>query len=431
MLRLHCVAQNYAWGRLGEESEVAKLHSSGTGAIVTAATPYAELWMGTHPSGPSLVSFASDEGGAGENKLLLSDWLHQHPQALGSATLSKWHGELPFLFKILSVNTALSIQAHPDKKLAEALHSERPNVYKDDNHKPEMALALTEFETLCSFVTTEELKSNLESVPELAEVVGDAGVEAFLSAKDPKEGLKAAFTALMTSDKAAVEAALTKLVSRLSKIPDPSSTEKLILRLNEQYPGDVGVFCPYFLNYITLSPGESIYLAANEPHAYLSGECVECMATSDNVVRAGLTPKLRDTGVLCSMLTYNQGKPEILKGQPIDSHTRRYIPPFEEFEIDSIEVPKGTSYKLPFIPGPSIVLVQSGVGLATQGQGNAQRAFGVKKGDVFFLPAETPLELSASIEAAPSNGHADAPLKVFRAGVNDKVFSPPCIEENS
>lgn len=100
MLRLHCEAQNYAWGRLGEESEVAKLHSSGTGAIVTAATPYAELWMGTHPSGPSLVSFASDEEGAGENKLLLSDWLRQHPQALGSATLSKWHGELPFLFKV-------------------------------------------------------------------------------------------------------------------------------------------------------------------------------------------------------------------------------------------------------------------------------------------------------------------------------------------
>jgi mannose-6-phosphate isomerase len=123
-----------------------------------------------------------------------------------------------------------------------------------------------------------------------------------------------------------------------------------------------------------------------------------------------------------------QGKPQILKGEPIDSHTRRYIPPFEEFEIDSIDVPKGSSYKLPLIPGPSIFLVQDGLGLATQGLGERQRVFGLKKGDVFFLPADTPFELSASIEAAPSNGHIDAPLKIFRAGVNDKVFSPPCIE---
>jgi mannose-6-phosphate isomerase len=96
MLRLHCVAQNYAWGRLADQSEVAKLHSSGTGSIVETAKPYAELWMGTHSSGPSQIS---DEGGV-EKKLLLSDWLRQHTEALGSATLSKWKGDLPFLFKV-------------------------------------------------------------------------------------------------------------------------------------------------------------------------------------------------------------------------------------------------------------------------------------------------------------------------------------------
>lgn len=82
--------------------------------------------------------------------------------------------------------------------------------------------------------------------------------------------------------------------------------EELVLRLEKQYPGDVGVIASFLFNYVKLNPGEALYLGANEPHAYLHGECVECMATSDNVVRAGLTPKKLDVQTLCSMLTYKQ-----------------------------------------------------------------------------------------------------------------------------
>lgn len=82
--------------------------------------------------------------------------------------------------------------------------------------------------------------------------------------------------------------------------------ERLALELEEQYPDDVGVISSFFFNYVKLNPGEALYLGPNEPHAYLSGECIECMATSDNVVRAGLTPKFRDVSTLCSMLTYKQ-----------------------------------------------------------------------------------------------------------------------------
>uniref|UniRef100_A0A453HXT6 Uncharacterized protein n=1 Tax=Aegilops tauschii subsp. strangulata TaxID=200361 RepID=A0A453HXT6_AEGTS len=82
--------------------------------------------------------------------------------------------------------------------------------------------------------------------------------------------------------------------------------EQLVLSLEQQYPGDVGVLSAFFFNYVKLRPGEALYIGANEPHAYLSGECVECMATSDNVIRAGLTPKYKDVQTLCSMLTYKQ-----------------------------------------------------------------------------------------------------------------------------
>lgn len=98
---------------------------------------------------------------------------------------------------------------------------------------------------------------------------------------------------------------------------------------------------------VKLNPGQAIYLPANEPHAYVSGELVECMAASDNVIRAGLTPKLRDTEVLCSSLTYTQGLPQVLEGDSIDTYVKSYSPPFDEFEVQAINVPKGTSAKLP------------------------------------------------------------------------------------
>lgn len=80
----------------------------------------------------------------------------------------------------------------------------------------------------------------------------------------------------------------------------------MVLRLESQYPDDVGIIAAFFLNYVKLKRGEALYIGPNEPHAYLSGECIECMATSDNVVRAGLTPKHRDVRTLLSMLKYKQ-----------------------------------------------------------------------------------------------------------------------------
>lgn len=85
-----------------------------------------------------------------------------------------------------------------------------------------------------------------------------------------------------------------------------SAKEQLILRLEGQYPADVGILAAFFLNYVELKPGEALYVGPNEPHAYISGECIECMATSDNVVRAGLTSKKRDVQALLSMLNYKQ-----------------------------------------------------------------------------------------------------------------------------
>jgi mannose-6-phosphate isomerase len=171
---------------------------------------------------------------------------------------------------------------------------------------------------------------------------------------------------------------------------------------------------------IKLPAGSAIYLAANEPHAYVSGELVECMAASDNVIRAGLTPKFRDTEVLCASLTYNTGLPEVLTGTPVHDHVRVYRPPFEEFEIQIVEVPAGETVAVPANPGPLILLVQEGAGSAAAAGGPSSLSDDLKaqrelhRGNVLFVPASTQLTYTAT---------AAGPLKVWVAAVNAKVFS--------
>uniref|UniRef100_A0A0D6R288 mannose-6-phosphate isomerase n=1 Tax=Araucaria cunninghamii TaxID=56994 RepID=A0A0D6R288_ARACU len=149
-LRVCTTVQNYEWGKHGSAGEVGRLYSLVSKSPAEEDKPYAELWMGTHDSGHSLVVLE------GEDRMPLRSWLEEHPEALGDKVVERWGIDLPFLFKVLSVAKALSIQAHPDKDLARLLHTAHPKVYKDSNHKPEMALALTEFEALCGFVSAQE-----------------------------------------------------------------------------------------------------------------------------------------------------------------------------------------------------------------------------------------------------------------------------------
>ena len=184
-----------------------------------------------------------------------------------------------------------------------------------------------------------------------------------------------------------------------------SLKDKLALSavLASQYPRDVGVLAAFFLNHLRLRDGEAVALAANEPHAYVSGQLVECMAASDNVVRAGLTPKPRDTEVLCSSLTYSTGVPEVLRGEPVQEFVTRYDPGFAEFEVAKIEVPAGKDTLLPPGGGAAVLLVTGDGGAeitatATPfgGGEGLKKTHSAKKGDVLFIPAGTPLSLVAA-----------------------------------
>jgi mannose-6-phosphate isomerase len=223
--------------------------------------------MGTHPNAPSLVKSQSNKK--------LYDLIQEEPSKyLGDSVYNHFGKDLPFLFKVLSVGKALSIQAHPDKQLGSKLHAERPNVYKDPNHKPEMTIALTEFEALCGFRPVEQISKFLEEVPEFGELVGEEVKSFFIqnSGSDSKSSLQKLFEKVMTSDDQTVKTLLDKLIGRLQSNPlKDSQLNELVSRVHNQYPGDVGVWCVFLLNYVILTPGDALFLCANEPHAYLSG----------------------------------------------------------------------------------------------------------------------------------------------------------------
>lgn len=336
--------------------------------------------MGTHPNGPSSVKMESGV------EVPLRDVLGR---------------DLPFLFKILSVRKALSIQAHPDKELAQCLHHQFPNLYKDPNHKPEIAIALTPFEALCGFRPIDEIMMMTKKYPEFASLVTPESLMALehaqgCSEQTQKAALKAFFHDLMTCG---TELVKTKTEHLMARLESPNALESLFIRLNKEYPYEVGCFCIFVMNSVTMKPGECIFMAANEPHAYLLGECVECMALSDNVVRAGLTPKFRDVNTLCSMLTYNMYKAEevFTKPESVSPYSMLYKAPVEEFSVIRTVFTGSANKESINRPFDTVLLcIQGSVKITSQSE-----EIDCEAGSIFLLPGGVSFDLEcASLSGA-------------------------------
>ncbi|XP_026744496.1 mannose-6-phosphate isomerase [Trichoplusia ni] len=403
-MELQCKVQNYEWGKLGLDSTVAKLLSSANPDIaIDPMKPYAELWMGTHPNGPSLII---------DRDVLLSEYIKDNLDAIGPAVRKKFGVAVPFLFKILSIRKALSIQAHPNKEHAEELHKNFPDMYKDPNHKPELAIALTPFEALCGFRPLSEIQGYLKNLPELTSILSKDSVDNLLAYQEQGESgtvLKPLFQALMTSDKGAITKSLQSLLDRLEKADVTTQSTllyPLLRRLHSDFPGDVGCWSLYFMNYMQLSPGQAIFLKPNLPHAYLSGDCVECMACSDNVVRAGLTPKHIDVATLVDMLDYSSYALDQLLFNPQleDANSCIWRPPVSDFAVVKIRLESGDTYNTQNRPSPSLLIVTSGSGEACDTE-----PIPARPGTVIFLKASRQLTLKPT---------GDSHLEVYQAICN-------------
>ena len=328
-------AQNYAWGKRGRDSLVAELINQ-----TSSDMPFAELWYGSHPNGSSNLILNSKPVG-------FRATLEEHAGELLGDSLRKEFGDtLPFLFKILSVGGALSIQLHPTKEQAVNLNKQKPDLYKDDNHKPEIAIALTPITMFYGFRPFAELATNLKSTPELKHLVSESLLSNFLNSKSEESArlaLKELYQELMCSTlsehgRAKLNMACSELVSRCNSSGESSLENSLVAHLAKSYPVDVGLFAPYLMNIITVPVGEAIYTEPCVPHAYLSGDMVEVMANSDNVVRAGLTPKTCDVETLTAIIDCRMGLPNLVRPSGlVGSEFKRYVTAAKEFEVQVLQ----------------------------------------------------------------------------------------------
>ncbi|MGQ0506362.1 MAG: mannose-6-phosphate isomerase, class I [Myxococcaceae bacterium] len=345
--------QPYAWGSRTALSEL-------MGRPSPSATPEAELWMGAHPLAPSKV--------AGEGTLM--ELIARSPETvLGRDAAAKFGGKLPFLMKVLAAQDPLSLQAHPNLKQAQE-GFERENLrgiplsaphrnYKDSNHKPELLCALTPFDALCGFrpaLKTLELFRSLD-------VSAMESLVTTLEATPDERGLRVTFEGLMRLPSEARSDVTKSCLERcraLSNARHPFAAQlRWAVRLGEQYPGDIGAVSSLLLNLVHLEPGDAIFLHAGNLHAYLSGVAVEVMASSDNVLRGGLTVKHVDISELMNVLEFKDEPVKPLKALPSGPFEETYLTPVPEFRLSRITLETGQKVT-PARRGPEIVLCTKG-----------------------------------------------------------------------
>ncbi|MDM2751766.1 mannose-6-phosphate isomerase [Citrobacter sp. Cs237] len=294
MQKLINSVQNYAWG---SKTALTELY----GMANPQQQPMAELWMGAHPKSSSQVVDANGQ------TVSLRDVIEKHKSTLLGDAVAERFGELPFLFKVLCAAQPLSIQVHPNKRNSETgfarenaagipLDAAERN-YKDPNHKPELVFALTPFLAMNAFREFSEIVSLLQPV-----AGAHTAIAHFLETPNA-ERLSELFAGLLNMQGEEKSRALAILKAALeNQQGEPWQTIRLIA---EFYPDDSGLFSPLLLNVVKLNPGEAMFLFAETPHAYLQGVALEVMANSDNVLRAGLTPKYIDIPELVANVRFD------------------------------------------------------------------------------------------------------------------------------
>lgn len=355
LLSLTNVPRDYAWG---SHTLLAELEGRSPSAV-----PEAEVWFGDHPGDPA------DVAGGG---------------TLDAVT----GGRLPYLLKLLAAASPLSIQVHPTIAQAKdgwaresALGADDPTRnYRDDNHKPELIVALSDrFESLSGL-------RPVSATLELLRALGDGDGVAALAARLRGDGdvLRDAIGWLL-SGRAQVE--VDDVISSVrsaatAETGEWATTLRAVATIADTYPGDPGVVVALLMNHVVLRRGEGVFLRAGLLHAYISGLGVEIMAASDNVLRGGLTPKRIDVPELLSVLDTAPGEVPVLRPDTGGALTE-YSVPIEDFALRRAEL-TGEALELP-VEGPTMVLATAGEVSVTGADGTATR---VPVGTVVFAGAE-------------------------------------------
>ena len=328
--------QHYDWGGDSFIPSVTLESSNGL--------PMAEYWLGAHSSAPSVIL---------PDNVPLNELLASHPSKYLQQSAETF-STLPFLLKLLDVKKMLSIQVHPSKETARrkyaeenakgiALNSSSRN-YKDENHKPELMVAMSEFWLLHGFKPETQLLQVLKTIPEFA---------VFIDTFD-QNNYKKLYTEIMQMPQDRVNTILHPLLSRiiplyhserLKKESEDFWAARAALTFNKGEDIDRGIFSIYLFNLVRLEKGQAVFQDAGVPHAYLEGWNVEIMANSDNVLRGGLTPKHIDVNELLENVKCEATHPVIINGEKRGEEIV-FVTPVNDFELSYIETKQETSLSL-------------------------------------------------------------------------------------
>ena len=345
--------QEYDWG---SKTFIPDLLSSES----PAKNPQAELWLGAHPKASSEVMMFGKWRS-------LAECIDQKPtEILGKRVAEHFNNKLPFLFKVLAAEKPLSIQSHPNKEQAEAGYERENRLkiplladirnYKDNNHKPELICALNSFEGLKGFRKIEEIFS-------FARIVKSRTFDSIvvLLRKDPDQtGLKNFLSEILTLKEKERRELVEQIIQGAKKHRDENPCFKWILRLDQEYPRDIGVISPLFFNYFILKPGEALFIPVGELHAYLKGAALEIMANSDNVLRGGLTPKHVDVAELLKVIRFESNPISILTPTK-ESECEYFFPRVaDEFQLSCIKLTDDRIYRKERIDSIEIIICVQG-----------------------------------------------------------------------
>ncbi|MGW4154486.1 mannose-6-phosphate isomerase, class I [Micromonospora chersina] len=347
--------RDYAWG---SRTAIAELQ----GRPVPSAGPEAELWLGAHPGAPATV----DRDG---NPVSLTELLVGEPEHwLGERLVGRFGTRLPFLLKVLAADAPLSLQAHPDAEQARAGYAAdtgRVN-YVDPYHKPELLVALSEFEALCGFRDPAESAAAIAAfgVPALEPVVA--------ALRTGPEGLREAVRLLLSWPEAERAGLVADVLAAEAAGPDAGLARALAV----DYPADPGVVVALLLHHVRLAPGEAIWMPAGNLHAYLRGTGVEIMAASDNVLRGGLTPKRVDVDELLRVLRFEVLDEPVVRPEQVAPGVVTWLVPVDDFALHRVEVTPGGPVARLDVPGPRVVLCRAGEVTVADGVGTVTLAAG-------------------------------------------------------
>lgn len=389
--RLLGAIQHYAWGGY-------TFLPTFLGRTPEPGMTYAEYWLGAHSK--ALSHLVRHDG----TMIALDEAINAQPEERLGPQIAHRYGRLPFLLKVMDVREMLSIQVHPTKTEAEkgfarenemgiSLDAPERN-YKDDNHKPELEIALSDFWLLYGFRPDDQLQAVLTQVPEFCDL------QPIFASK----GYAGLYQHVMEMPQESVNALLRPLVERVlpqyhaGKL-EVSSPDYWVAKTREGKQGeelDRGIFSIYFFNLVGLKPGQATFQDAGIPHAYLHGQAIEIMANSDNVIRGGLTPKHIDVPELLRLVTCKGVLPEIIEGTSCDHGLEAcYNSPSPDFCLSKIELGRGDRYENT-ASSIEIVLTFGGEALLEQVDGRGQMV--IQKGESIVVFAGERYRLSTLSE---------------------------------